>query len=50
MEPACAGVDPDAAFLGREMLAALSSLPSDQREAAALRLWEGLSLREIANL
>lgn len=50
LEPACAGADPDAAFLGREMLTALGSLPDDQREAAALRLWEGLSLQEIAEI
>jgi len=49
-EPGCAGADPDAAFLGREMLAALGSLPPDQQEAAALRHWEGLSLREIARI
>ncbi len=40
--------DPDAALLGNELLLALASLPPDQRVVAELRLWEGLSLREIA--
>jgi len=48
--PSCNAADPDAAYLGSEILAALSTLPASQREAASLRLWEGLSLREIATI
>jgi len=42
--------DPDAAFLARELSAALARLPEDQRTAAQLRLWENLSLQEIADI
>lgn len=40
--------DPDAGLMGNELLLALASLPLDQRTVAELRLWEGLTLREIA--
>ena len=40
--------DPDAAFLGREMIAAFRELPAEQRLVVQMKLWEGLSLREIA--
>ena len=42
------GSDPDADYLGQELLSALQELPAEQRIVAELRLWEGLSLREIA--
>ncbi len=42
--------DPDAAALARELAAALASLPAEQRTAAQLRLWEGLSLQDIAEV
>jgi RNA polymerase sigma-70 factor (ECF subfamily) len=45
LEPAA---NPDAAFLGREMIAALDELPAEQRLVVQMRLWEGFTLREIA--
>ena len=42
--------DPDAAFLARELSAALARLPEDQRTTAQLRLWENLSLQQIADI
>lgn len=45
LEPAA---DPDAAFLGREMIAALEELPVEQRLVVQMKLWEGFTLREIA--
>lgn len=50
LEYGAAGDDPDAAALAREMAAALAQLPPEQRTAAQLRLWEGLSLAEIAEI
>jgi RNA polymerase sigma-70 factor (ECF subfamily) len=35
---------------GRRVTAALRSLPRDQREAVVLKIWQGLTLREIAHL
>ena len=42
--------DPDAAFLARELAAALAKLPEEQRTAAQLRFWEDLSLQQIADI
>ena len=42
--------DPDAAYLARELSAALARLPEEQRTAAQMRLWENLSLQEIAEI
>jgi len=35
---------------GRRVETALQALPRDQREAVVLKIWEGLTLREIAHL
>ncbi len=40
--------EPDAALLTENMLKALASLPVELRIVAQLRLWEGMTLKEIA--
>ena len=42
--------DPDAALLARGFADAMKSLPDEQRTIAQLKLWDGLTFEEIADI
>lgn len=42
--------DPDQESLGRQLVLALAKLPLEQRSVAQLKLWDGLTFEEIAEV
>jgi len=50
VETFAAHTDPDQAELARRLTHALAALPLEQRSVAQLRLWDGLTFEEIAEV